>query len=472
MREAKEKQKEKNKGRSEKMPKGITLIALVITIIVLLILAGVSIATLTGENGILTKANEAKDKTQIADVKEQVQMDILAEQMKADGGDLSEETLGSILGKYFEGFPKEEGELEKGLKDGLKLNSKSEYGGQEVDIRDIYDGDLVKEPLTADKVDELVKNKEKVQYVTNYGIDIDNDEHPEDDWEIFYVEDYSSGEDSPQAGNQPTKGQRIFLIASDYVHAETKALQEAVVKDKASMTSGTDGADDSSHKADYVKYWTSSGTGMPEYHCTLPNEVGENGKKACTFPKLFEFSQYSIKDHKSNSNSKCASSLLCTGNWSSFANDWADYATGGPSVEMWMDSWNKRHADNKRYCSKSDKCGANGYYVGSTENPDSGYSTSVSNTDPLYFPHTSSTGDFDNDYVNEYCYGCWLASPSAKDYYYVLGVYYRGYVDYNIYSYESYGVRPVVCLKSNVKLVKSSKTLDGKENAECFELVK
>ena len=40
--------------------KGITLIALVITIIVLLILAGVTIATLTGENGILTQANNAK----------------------------------------------------------------------------------------------------------------------------------------------------------------------------------------------------------------------------------------------------------------------------------------------------------------------------------------------------------------------------------------------------------------------------
>ena len=37
--------------------KGITLIALVITIIVLLILAGVSIAMLTGDNGLLTKAS-------------------------------------------------------------------------------------------------------------------------------------------------------------------------------------------------------------------------------------------------------------------------------------------------------------------------------------------------------------------------------------------------------------------------------
>ena len=45
---------------------GITLIGLVVTIIVLLILAGVSIATLTGENGILTRAQEAKNKTEQA----------------------------------------------------------------------------------------------------------------------------------------------------------------------------------------------------------------------------------------------------------------------------------------------------------------------------------------------------------------------------------------------------------------------
>lgn len=44
-----------------KQQKGITLIALVITIIVLLILAAISIATLTGENGILIKASTAKE---------------------------------------------------------------------------------------------------------------------------------------------------------------------------------------------------------------------------------------------------------------------------------------------------------------------------------------------------------------------------------------------------------------------------
>ncbi len=49
-----------------KQMKGITLIALVITIIVLLILAGVSIAMLTGENGILSQAQRARDETENA----------------------------------------------------------------------------------------------------------------------------------------------------------------------------------------------------------------------------------------------------------------------------------------------------------------------------------------------------------------------------------------------------------------------
>ena len=50
---------------------GITLIALVITIIVLLILAGVTIAALSGDNGILTKAKEAKEKTNQANKDEE-----------------------------------------------------------------------------------------------------------------------------------------------------------------------------------------------------------------------------------------------------------------------------------------------------------------------------------------------------------------------------------------------------------------
>ena len=58
--------------------KGITLIVLVITIIVLLILAGVSIAMLTGTNGILTQAQNAKNKSEIFSEKEAIQLEILS----------------------------------------------------------------------------------------------------------------------------------------------------------------------------------------------------------------------------------------------------------------------------------------------------------------------------------------------------------------------------------------------------------
>ena len=54
--------------------KGITLIALVITIIVLLILAGVSISMLTGDNAILSKAGQAKEATRGSQVKEYVDL--------------------------------------------------------------------------------------------------------------------------------------------------------------------------------------------------------------------------------------------------------------------------------------------------------------------------------------------------------------------------------------------------------------
>lgn len=59
-----------------KNQKGITLIALVITIIVLLILAGVSIAMLTGDNGIITKATEATTNTKRGEAKEAVRLGV------------------------------------------------------------------------------------------------------------------------------------------------------------------------------------------------------------------------------------------------------------------------------------------------------------------------------------------------------------------------------------------------------------
>ena len=68
-----------------KNQKGITLIALVITIIVLLILAGVSIAMLTGQNGILTRATDAKNDTTNAEAVERINMALNAAYASAMG---------------------------------------------------------------------------------------------------------------------------------------------------------------------------------------------------------------------------------------------------------------------------------------------------------------------------------------------------------------------------------------------------
>lgn len=85
--------------------KGITLIALVITIIVLLILAGVSIATLTGENGVLTKTTKAKEATNKEEAKEQLGLILTDLQMdkysKGEQLELNEE-LATIIAEYEE----------------------------------------------------------------------------------------------------------------------------------------------------------------------------------------------------------------------------------------------------------------------------------------------------------------------------------------------------------------------------------
>ena len=77
---------EKKMRKTQEQEKGITLIALVLTIIVLMILAAVSVATLTGDNGILTKAQEAKETAKKAEIEEQLRLAQLSAKIKKEGG--------------------------------------------------------------------------------------------------------------------------------------------------------------------------------------------------------------------------------------------------------------------------------------------------------------------------------------------------------------------------------------------------
>lgn len=164
--------------RMQKNSKGITLIALVITIIVLLILAGVTIATLTGENGILNQANQAKIKSDIAEVKEQAQLDIAnwtAEKLK-NGEDttLTDEKVKEIIennsNKYYSN---------------LTTTSIITKQGNEILFSDLYTKTTPSfnpETLTIGEA----KNTDKYGWkVTNYNVE----ETETGGWRLFFQDD-------------------------------------------------------------------------------------------------------------------------------------------------------------------------------------------------------------------------------------------------------------------------------------------
>ena len=76
-----------------KKEKGITLIALVVTIVILLILASISIGALMGNNGIVKQAQNAKEQTEIADEKEKIDLSTV--------GAVGKEPRGELKRNYF-----------------------------------------------------------------------------------------------------------------------------------------------------------------------------------------------------------------------------------------------------------------------------------------------------------------------------------------------------------------------------------
>ena len=68
-----------------KNEKGVTLVALVVTIIVLIILAGISINLVLGDNGIITIAKKAKENTELARVEEETELNELYTQLESSG---------------------------------------------------------------------------------------------------------------------------------------------------------------------------------------------------------------------------------------------------------------------------------------------------------------------------------------------------------------------------------------------------
>ena len=107
---------------NRKKEQGITLIALAVTIIVMLILAGVTIAALTSENGIINQASKVKETSKVAKTEEEAKLEysnlILEKQMEGHG---EETELSDVIGKL------EENGYETAEKDGKNYIKIGEY---------------------------------------------------------------------------------------------------------------------------------------------------------------------------------------------------------------------------------------------------------------------------------------------------------------------------------------------------------
>ena len=135
----------KMESKQLKNQKGITLIALVVTIIVLIILAGIAISMTVGDNGIFTRAKEAKRLQITAEAKEKIGTEILAAQVEAieRNEELEQEQVEDIISKY--------GTLQAD-KDTIILKD----NGYEISLLDIYQG-------TTTSTGSYTENKAKIE---------------------------------------------------------------------------------------------------------------------------------------------------------------------------------------------------------------------------------------------------------------------------------------------------------------------
>ena len=472
------------KLNGERKNKGITLIALVITIIVLLILAGISIAMLTGDNGILKKATTAKEQTEQAQAKEKIQLEVLGsignngkvdlETLKTNirnhipeatiSGDTFPLTV-TVDGKTFiidengnieesgptaiiqeiklvdstgaevtvENKPEEgqegyQASFKVALTEAGTINSvtyngteitgtNGEYkipvtenktykvsinftinGKTETKERDVTIKDLFKSPEPI-KAEDIASNEETFKKVVggkvlNYGTD------EEIEWKVFYAD--NSG---------------IYLITSDYVPVSKLASQ------KTSLGFSDNG--------NYNISWSSpSDFKVTQIDDAIASKFMLNEKSKFTTP--------------SNPNYQMAACLLDTASWETFRDaKWADEnnVIGGPTLEMYVASWNKKYPENKLYT----KADGTGYYVGTSENPTT-VNEDMSNTlgyqDELYYPHRE---------IWNSCYAYWLATPSAINIR-EINISYHSVVGSDYYYSTYCGVRPLVHLRSDIKV--------------------
>lgn len=338
-----------------KSSKGITLVALVITIIILLILAGISISALTN-TGIFGKAKDAKQKSDEAALDKNTKLDEYESEINAYLPGINANTIASAT-------------------DTEKANN---YYGK------------------------------SVNYTSANGVT---------GWKIFYADTNN-----------------IYLIADDYV--DVAKLPKGTNEEGQSVGSAPANTNTSYPKA-------ASFNNVRDVYSTGAARITTDTIKNLNS----SFFARSDANTNTNVNMKVVAYMLDTTAWSTFkdSNGKADYAIGGPTLEMLFKSYNQKHP-GKNY--EAQATSATGYQLRVNGGTWKGYTDSSSDyldsSDSLYVLPSSKGAN-----------AIWVASPSADSADRVMYVLCNGGVGNDTSSGSDSGFRPLVCLKSNVQLQES-----------------
>ncbi len=395
---------------NRKKEKGITLIALAVTIIVMLILAGVTIAALTSENGIINQASKVKETSKVAKTEEEAKLEysnlILEKQMEGHG---EETELSDVIEKL------EENGYETGEKDGKNYIKIGEYyyeikleNAQVSIAKERTEGITVgSSKITAKKIAQTAdKTGIYGEKVTNYtcpnttGVST---------WRIFYADT-----------------ENIYLIADDYISFENAPKGKK----------GTDLYKNSNYMLSMDSVYEDY-DGATSIDSIIANKwLSSYWKNNSTSTKL---------------NIKAVAYILDTNAWNPlYRGENAEYAIGGPTIEMFAKSWNDTHSGDKQI-----ECEA--------ESNSDGYKVKFANGSYNTYIQGLAQNEYNSIYIksdNSNANAMWLASPSAYDGYLLVHAHSNGRLNYSSYNLDATGFRPVVCLKSKVKL---QKVVDGYE---------
>ena len=495
------------KKEQKRKSRGITLVALVVTIIVLLILAGVTITSLLGDEGIISKAQQAANATKKSQVIESVRMDILMAQLE---GNLTQEKLEEILGNYGEIQYDEEGNI-TGLKpDGLE---------ETIPIEDLLTGEVSEEePVTPDTTAPTANISLNTTSTTpgtaieatvthsdsESGVSIANCKYIFDTTSGNLGIDSASWETANSFNTNPetlnlTAGAEgtyyLHVLTVDVAGNKAETISEAITIEEDGITAedvaeeiltnpetyygktvsgytctnssavsnwkifyaGNDFSADGSYHiyliSDYyIPYAnipkTSAGTSLTQggySHSAYWNTTALKnyaGSASITNEDLKKLNNdyFNNKGYKNTSDGlKAVAYMLDTNAWSGYKGDNADYAVGGPSIEMLMKSYSQKHGVN--YVAQA--AGFYGYAI-SNDGGNSwvtNISSMLSTNDDLYVITTTT---------NAMAY--WISSPVHGQDYFIFRATDGGNVCFYYMNDNAIGFRPLVCLSSDVKL--------------------